>query len=445
MGCSVEQTYVKTTSEFQDTFGTMYNVDTPENLQKYSEKDLATKNLTFVMTEECNLRCTYCYQVGKNRKFMSKEVARKAVDLLFDTERNKNFVNDKIHQAVILDFIGGEPFMNVDVMDFIVDYFRFKATMENSPWALNYMISVSTNGTLNHTRRVKRFIEKNQGRISVSITIDGNKDLHDSCRVFANGKGSYDIVERNVKNAIAEHGLSSTKVTFAPENIDKITTAIPHLFEMGLREINANAVFENVWKPKDAYVFYDQLIKLADWYLESGYYKSAVISIFEESIGKPMKPEENDNWCGGDGKMLTIGCDGKLYPCLRFMSYSMENKERREIIIGNVDDGMIDIKDDPLVEELFGITRRSQSTDKCFNCQVTSGCGWCTAHNYDVFGSSNIRATFTCMMHKVRVLANYYYWNKLYKKLGKDDFFECNLTPDEVQFITQGKGIPAID
>ena len=58
------------------------------------------------------------------------------------------------------------------------------------------------------------------------------------------------------------------------------------------------------------------------------------------------------------------------------------------------------------------ITRRSQSTDECYYCPIASGCGWCSAYNYEVFGTPDQRATFICIMHKARALANVYYWRK---------------------------------
>ncbi len=76
------------------------------------------------------------------------------------------------------------------------------------------------------------------------------------------------------------------------------------------------------------------------------------------------------------------------------------------------------------------ITRRSQSTDECYNCPVARGCAWCSAYNYDCFGTPDKRTTFHCDMHKARVLANVYFWNNLYRKLKLDKRFAFHM-PDE--------------
>jgi radical SAM protein with 4Fe4S-binding SPASM domain len=151
-----------------------------------------------------------------------------------------------------------------------------------------------------------------------------------------------------------------------------------------------------------------------------------------------MAAEDNMNWCGGNGQMLSIGTDGRLFPCIRFMKYSLNDKTLPEFEIGNVKKGIDKEEDNKFLTDLSNITRSSQSTDKCINCEVASGCAWCTGYNYDVYKTPNKRATFICEMHKARVLANYYYWNKLNKKLNLNEPVELNLSQEDIEFITKG-------
>ena len=83
------------------------------------------RNITFQVTDDCCLKCSYCYQTHKGHAMMTNEVAKAAVDLLFKLydENDENMVINHHTYGIVLDMIGGEPFMNVDVMDFIVDYF----------------------------------------------------------------------------------------------------------------------------------------------------------------------------------------------------------------------------------------------------------------------------------------------------------------------------------
>lgn len=432
--------------QFPDTFAQFYPklVENAIELSKDKVGDGQApglvKTITFVTTEACTLNCSYCYQVDKNHgAIMTKETAMKGVDMILDDSMMEGYINSKETPGVVIDFIGGEPLLQVELMDFICDYFRYKATMLNHPWAKNHMFNFTSNGTLYFTDEVQRFLKKNKGRLSFTITMDGDQELHDSCRKYFDGRGSYEDVEKATKHAQAYHNLDSSKITIAPENIIYLAKAIRHLSDLGIHDLNANVVYEDVWVPeRDAPLFYDQLIQLADWFIDEEKYVESYLALFDDSIGQPMGLEDNMNWCGGNGQMLSIGTDGRLFPCIRFMKYSLNDKTLPEFEIGNVKKGIDKEEDNHFLTELASITRTSQSEDKCINCKVASGCAWCTGYNYDVFKTPNKRATFICEMHKARVLANYYYWNKLNKKLNLNEPYELNLSQEDIDFITKG-------
>ena len=96
------------------------------------------------------------------------------------------------------------------------------------------------------------------------------------------------------------------------------------------------------------------------------------------------------------------------------MEHSL-NHRQDPVYIGNINDGYVktDIHKKNL-DKLTNITRRSQSTDKCFYCPVAKGCSWCSAYNYEEFGTVNKRATYICQMHQAMAAANVYHWNRLY-------------------------------
>lgn len=422
------------TRQFQDVVPRMY----PELLNSATE--FATMNITFVVTESCNLACTYCYECNKNHNaFMTKDVAKKAIDTILDQEKCGHYLGKDKKPFVIIEFIGGEPFLNVDVMDFIVEYMRYKAFEMDHPWYKNYMINITTNGVLWFDTKVQKFINKHKNKLSFTITIDGHKELHDACRIFPDGTGSHHIVEKAVKDAVDRFNMRDSKVTFAPENIKYINKAIPYLWNLGLRNIHANPVYENVWKDEHAIIYYNELIKLADWFIDNDLYYDGFISLFDTSIGQPMSLDDDKNWCGGDGQMLAVGTDGRFFPCIRFMRYSLQNKDREEIEIGDMNRGIDTPDNNEKLKELISITRTSQSTQECINCKVAQGCAWCTGYNYDCFGTPNKRATYICKLHKARSLANEYFWNKLYKKLGIDNMRQKIELDDDMKYILGGE------
>lgn len=392
------------------------------------EDDMLTKNITFVVTEACNLNCSYCYECHKTNNRMTKEVAKQAVDMLFDKNKINGYYNLDKTKAVVLEFIGGEPLIEIELMDYIVEYFKFRAFELNSPWASNYMISFTSNGVLFLNDKVQKFLNRNKGRVSASITIDGNKELHDSCRVFHNGEGSYDIVEKSIKFAVSKGLLNQTKITLCPENVMYLNDALKNVWSLGIQGAFTNCVYEEGWTTEDAKILYSQMKQLADYLLDDDNYKKYMCSLFDENIGGELT--SNRNWCGGNGQMLAIGTDGKCFPCIRFMKYSLSTPGREEQPVGDVYEGLDKKEENPWLLKLKKVDMDSQSEDKCKKCSVASGCSLCTGYNYDKFGTPNKRATFICEMHQARVLANSYYWNKLYNLLNIDKKFELNLEED---------------
>lgn len=369
------------------------------------------KNITFIVTKDCQLACKYCYLVGKNSKErMPWEVAKQAIDYILNHEE------DFREESVVWDFIGGEPFLEIELIDKICDYLKTEMFRKNHHWFNSYRFSFSTNGINYDSEKVQRFIEKNKEHLSIGITIDGTKKKHDLNRIWKGDgpeKGSYDSVVRNIPLWLNQFHNAGTKVTISSADIPYIKESVLHLYSLGIHEVNINCVFEDVWKEGDDELFEKQLISLADSIIDNGYYKDYTCSFFSEHIGKPLDCKlENQNWCGA-GKMLAIDAAGYFYPCTRFAQYSLRSKNAW--IIGNINDGI----DQNKLRPFLTLDRCTQSAQECIDCEVASGCAWCQGENYDAANTPTIfqRSTAICKMHKARVRANNYYWNKLFRKL----------------------------
>ena len=104
--------------------------------------------------------------------------------------------------------------------------------------------------------------------------------------------------------------------------------------------------------------------------------------------------------------------------------------------IGNVEHGIMQTDEEIQRIKCFEcITRRSQSTDECWNCPIAKGCGWCSGYNYEVFGTPNKRATFICAMHKARVLSIAYLWNNWYKCKNSPERYSLTIPQDWAEEI----------
>lgn len=389
------------------------------------------KSVTFQVTEACNLACTYCYQINKSRNHMSFDVAKQFIDLLLSGERGfKEYLGYDNSKAVVLEFIGGEPFLEIELIDKIVDYFRDRTIELKHQWAEHFIVSICSNGILYFDPRVQKFLEKNKNHMSFSVSIDGSKRLHDACRVFPDGKPSYDIAVAAALDWMHKGHQIGSKVTLAKENIAYLNEAIQNLVSLGYDEIHANCAYEPKWNLTDAKVFYTQLRELADFLLSKGGPAEIYCSLFESGFFEPMSEDEIQNFCGGTGRMLAIDWRGDLYPCIRYMPSSLGSL-RKPICIGSVSEGLAITKDTrDCVECMKSVTRKTQSTKECFNCPIAGGCSWCSAYNYQATGTINKRVTDICIMHRARALANHYYWNKWYSESGQNKRKELYVPDD---------------
>lgn len=386
------------------------------------------KTITFIVTHQCNLRCSYCYQHNKGTQRMTLDIAKKCVDLLFEEDMHgiTGYISPETSDGLILEFIGGEPFLEIDLISDIVDYFRKKAIELNHRWATKYRISMSSNGTLYHDEKVQRFLIRNKGVVSIGITLDGDKETHDTCRLDCNGCGSYDRAAKAFESAKRDFGYDSTKFTIAPANVHRLFVACKDMIEkFDLSQLHCNCVYEEGWTNELAKVLYDQLKLLADWMIESGRYKKTDLTIFSDGDGRPLSKTDTRNWCGGDGHMLAFDVDGTVLPCQRYSELSTVGQPLFRI--GDIEHGIGVLPGDIAnIEILRAITRQSQSTDECLTCPIASGCGWCSAYNYEVNGTPDKRVTYICPTHKARSLATGYYRNQVYRLEGSTRRYPLN-------------------
>ena len=406
--------------QFQDMIARLY----PELSHNESGDRNLSRSVTFQVTDSCNLSCTYCYQCNKGNRRMKFEYAKKLIDMLLSSdERLAGYIDVKTSPAIILEFIGGEPFLEVELIDQICDYFMTQAIELCHPWATMFAISICSNGILYFTDKVQKFLSKWRGKLSFSVTIDGNKELHDACRIFPDGSPSYDLAVAAANDWMSKGYYMGSKITIAPGNINYIYSAITHMVDLGYKDIHANTVYEKGWTIEHAKIYYNELKRIADYWVDNDLVETHYLSLFEENFFKPKLETELDNWCGGTGMMLSMDPDGYLYPCIRYMESSL-GPDIKPLRIGHVNEGIAQTKcTKDCVDCLNAITRRTQSTDECFYCPIADGCSYCSAYNYQENGTADSRVTYSCDMHKARSLANVYFWNRYYIKNNKNDVF----------------------
>ena len=390
-------------------------------------------SVTFQVTDDCNLRCSYCYQINKGHHKMPFSVAKDFIDLLFEnSEQTQQYIDTSQCDGITLEFIGGEPFLEVELIDQIIEYFQKTAILHNHIWARNWQIGISTNGTLYFNPEVQKFIKKYFHKLSLSITVDGNKQLHDACRKFPNGEGSYDLASAAAYDFMYNlHGNLGSKITLSPDNIQYLSDAIKDFITFGYKNIFANCVFEKGWNIQHSKIFYYQLKELGNYILKYNLEKDIFFSLFNINHFQPLSIYNEQNWCGGNGRMIALDYKGDIFPCIRYMESSL-GTNIQPIIIGNIKEGfMSTLEQQKCINCLKQVNRLNQSTQECINCQIANGCSWCQAYNYQCNNNFYHRETNICIMHKAASLANAYFWNKCYIKHNNKERKHLFLPKDE--------------
>lgn len=267
---------------------------------------------SFLVTEDCNLRCTYCFEKHKPNK-MSKQVARDGLDFLCNNAKQNN---EKYFSAMIF---GGEPLLAPDIVEEIFSY-GLKLAQANN---MVFTTSMVTNATI-LTPKIKQMINKYKqpANLSLQLSIDGIKKIHDTYRVTKNGKGSFDIIEKNI---------SEWKALFA-DDINRLSVhgccnkdTLPYLFEnykffreeWQIPRIWFMPIHSEEWDIKDIDVYEEQLTMIADYILERCKHDNNYQEVINYApIDRCLNPDVfPDAPCGAGKNFITIAANGDLYPC----------------------------------------------------------------------------------------------------------------------------------
>ena len=345
------------------------------------------KALCLHICHDCNLRCKYCFagtgDYKGNREFMSEEVALKAVDFLIENSGNRKILE--------MDFFGGEPLLNFDVVKKTVEYANEKA----SALGKKFLFTMTTNGVL-----LKGEIADwlNENMENVVLSLDGRKEIHDDVRKTINGKGSFEVIIENFKNFIATRGDKSYYIrgTFTNKNLD-FAKDVLFMADSGFKEISLEPV---VLEKGHELAISDEMIpeikeeykRLAREYIKRRK-EGKGFHFFHFTIDLEGGPclSKRVNACGAGNEYFSVTPIGDIYPCHQFA-------DKPEFYMGNVFEGKIN-------EEIRAKFKNSSlfTREGCEDCFARYHCsGGCAANNYVFNGDINKPYKQTCEMLKAR-------------------------------------------
>lgn len=358
-------------------------------VEKFKEKrQTVVKALCLHIAHDCNLACKYCFaeegEYHGRRALMSFEVGKKALDFLVANSGNR--VNLEV------DFFGGEPLMNWDVVKQLVAYGRSLEEPNNK----KFRFTLTTNGVLLNDE-VTEFVNKEMSNVVLSL--DGRKEVNDRMRPFRTGKGSYDLIVPKFQKLAESRNQTNYYIrgTFTRNNLD-FSEDVKHFADLGFKQMSIEPV---VGPEEDPYSIREQDLpqimeeydKLALEYIDR-YKKGNGFNFFHFMIDLTQGPcvYKRLSGCGSGTEYLAVTPWGDFYPCHQFVG-------NEDFLMGNVDEG---ITKPELVKE-FG-NCNVYSKEKCKNCFAKFYCsGGCAANSYNFHGTINDAYDIGCEMQRKRV------------------------------------------
>jgi len=386
--------------------------------------------VTINTTEDCNMRCKYCYEINKRKVSIDFDKCKKFIDLLLSDENyldfgEGEFTKDLWKKGLIIDFIGGDALMNVDICDKTLTYLVYKLNTTKSKradyWRDSWRCSISSNGTLLGDPKVRAFLEKWQENISLGISIDGCPEIHDKNRIMAyrgkNGEevGSMDIIMSNW-DWYKEHfpyNAVSTKATCARDTIPYLYESLVFMHEtLGMKYINQNFIMEDTGCTEEDYkILREQMQKCIDYVYDhrDELFWSMIDQQFLCRGITSSKEDYNKRGRCGSGCMPALSIDGRIYPCFRWLPHTQ--KEAGVMCVGDVEHGFNHSENFRKVRE--GSIRANCTKDpECQNCEYEPACTYCIGGCYAEYGDF-VRTKHICEIIKIQVEYARKYWARL--------------------------------
>lgn len=353
-----------------------------------TKKPTTIKALCLNVAHTCNLSCEYCFAKGGKYSgpdaIMTKEIARSAIDFLLE--------NSGSHYNLDIDFFGGEPLLNFDVVKDTVAYAKSK----EEEYKKHFNFTLTTNGLLLDDEVIDYL---NENMKNVVLSLDGRKEKHDQFRKTLNGKGSYDAVVPKFQNFVKKRGDKEyyMRGTFTANNLD-FTKDLQNYIDLGFTRTSLEPVVgkqDETYALKDEHLekIYSEYEKLADMLMEK-IDKNEEFIFYHYMIDLENGPcvHKRISGCGSGTEYMAVTPTGELYPCHQFVG-------NPDFVIGNLKDGIVN-KD--LVNEFK--TCNCYSKEECRACWANMYCsGGCAANSYNATGDINNVYDYSCKLFKKRI------------------------------------------
>ncbi len=368
--------------------GLLFTDDIYEEIADKLDMPFVVKALCLHVAHDCNMRCKYCFastgDFKGNRLLMPSQIGKKSIDFVIQNSGNRRNIE--------IDFFGGEPLMNFDVVKEIVEYAKDEGVKHNK----NFRFTITTNGLLLN-EEIKQYINNNM--YNVVLSLDGRKETNDRMRVTINGKGSYDsIVDKFIDMANSrKQDNYYVRGTFTKNNLD-FSKDVLHLADLSFKQISVEPVVtdekeEYALREEDLPLIYKEYENLANEYIKrrKGDNKFNFFHFMMDLRQGPCAIKRLAG-CGSGHEYLAITPEGDIYPCHQF--------------VGEKDFRMGSVLTQEFDKDIMDIFKKSNIYTKpdCKKCWAKFYCsGGCSANAYQYNGNINKPYFLGCELQKKRI------------------------------------------
>lgn len=354
----------------------------------FKKRKTVVKALCLHIAHDCNLACKYCFaeegEYHGRRALMSFEVGKKALDFLIENSGNRRNLE--------VDFFGGEPLMNWEVVKQLVEYGRSKEKEHNK----NFRFTLTTNGVLLNDE-IMEFLNKEMSNVVLSL--DGRKEVNDMMRPFRNGKGSYDMIVPKFQKFAQKRGQKDYYIrgTFTRNNLD-FSKDVIEFADLGFKQMSIEPVVASeeesyAIQKEDIPKICEEYDKLAKEYIKRKK-EGRGFEFFHFMIDLEQGPcvAKRLSGCGSGTEYLAVTPWGDLYPCHQFVG-------EEEFLLGNVEEGITNIN----MRDEFKLCN-VYAKEKCKDCFARFYCsGGCAANSYKFHHSITDAYDIGCELERKRV------------------------------------------
>ena len=370
--------------------GRLFTKDIYESfIDVVKQRKTVVKALCLHIAHDCNLACKYCFaeegEYHGRRALMSYEVGKKALDFLI--------ANSGTRRNLEVDFFGGEPLMNWQVVKDLVAYGREQEKIHNK----HFRFTITTNGVLLNDE-IQEFVNKEMDNVVISL--DGRKEVNDRMRVRVDGSGSYDRIIPNFKKLVEKRPKNKdwyVRGTYTKYNLD-FSNDVMHLYDLGFDQISVEPVMADPSEPyaiteadlprifKEYEILSEKIQKIRD--------EGKFINFFHFMIDLDQGPcaIKRLRGCGSGNEYVSVTPDGDIYPCHQFVGIT-------KFKMGNLYDGTFN-------EEMKDMFAHAHVYNKpeCKKCWAKFYCsGGCNANNYIYAGDIHNAHKLSCQIQKKRL------------------------------------------